>query len=145
MAIVRNEETEGMTLICLKNGKKLFVPHEPDKLLDHTLRLLGSNLKARKAAGKQLLQCKQFTPILIDEELKIVFFPLHKQSEYNKYYINCHYYLQASGTPTVIHFTTGMTLSVKQPAAFIERQHSKSLCLIDSQKKIKETQLNYEY
>lgn len=145
VALVRNEETKGRTFIWLKSGRYMSVQQDPDRLLDHTLQLLGSNLKARRAAGKQLLQCKQFTPILIDEQLKIVFFPLHKQTEYDRYYINSHYYLQALGTPTTIHFTTGLTLKVKQTAAFIERQHAKSLCMIDSQTKIKETQLNYEY
>ncbi|KAA1042619.1 competence protein ComK [Macrococcus equipercicus] len=139
----RDLSSGGQSEIMLRNGRILKVDREPEQLLNETLIYLGSNLKARRSAAKHVHQIKQFIPIVIDSETGITFFPLHRQTDYCRYYINSFYYLNYADQQ--ITFTNQTCLKIALSEAFVRRQYEKSLTMMDSQKKIREQKIKYDY
>lgn len=139
----RDESTHGKTEVVLRNGNIISVDTDPDKLLNQTLILLGSNMKARRTTAKKVHKIKQFIPIVIDSEMGIAFFPLHKQTDYCRYYINSNYFYDYVDEQIV--FTNNAILLSSLPESFVRRQYERALSMVDYQKKIREQKIKYDY
>ncbi|TDM12419.1 competence protein ComK [Macrococcus lamae] len=139
----RDWNSEGKTEIMLKNGRMITTEIDPEKLLNQTLIYLGSSIKARRTTAKKIFNIKQFIPVVIDSDIGMTFFPLHKQSDYCRYYINSYYFLDY--TEQQIIFTNKTRLKISLPEAFVRRQYEKSLSMMDSQRKIREQKINYDF
>lgn len=143
-SIIYLERTLNETHIMTIEGHIHEVHHDPDRIIEHTLTLLGSNLKARKKAAKQLLQESKYLPILIDDLTKVVFFPLHTTKDHVKIYINASHILTIEGDHNaIIHFTNHTTLQTSVSKKFITKQRKRALLMVDCQQKVYEHHFIY--
>lgn len=136
--IRRTHQTQGQTEIAYYDGEIEWVDASPDFLLNHTLKMLNSSLTASRKSVRESLKFAQFTPVIIDASQNLVFFPLHPKDSYEMCYINNQHFLQAIDyEETIIYFTNGRSLSVKEKSAHILKQYNKALQATDFYSKIK--------
>ncbi|ULG72676.1 competence protein ComK [Macrococcus brunensis] len=136
--IRRTNQTRGQTEIAYYNGEIEWVDVSPDFLLNQTLKMVNSSLTASRKSVKESLKFAQYTPVIIDASQNLVFFPLHPKDSYEMCYINNQHYLQAvDHAETMIYFTNGRSLTVKEKSAHVVKYYNRALQAADFYSKMK--------
>lgn len=124
---------KGRTLPSAKPSEALI-----DTLLLHTY---GTTIKARRTQLKKAHDIHRLGPIIIDEQLHFVLFPITVNRQKNPFWVNLHHCLKF--TPgdardtSIIHFSDGSQKQVAADFAFCEKQYGKALVVADRSRKIK--------
>lgn len=122
--------------------------HKPTEALIDELLIYyyGTNLKARRAHLKAAHAIHRMGPIVIDERIQFVLFPITTSRTRNPFWINLHQFLMcapAGEGMTDIHFNHGMMKSVAADYNFCEKQYEKALRVLDRSTKIREQSALY--
>jgi len=146
MYLYQHGAIEGRTEIRKFNEASLIYDQAADKLLDETLKLLGSSLKMRKYSAQILMKSKKYMPIMIESQLNWAYFQIHQNHHHFKAYINHKYVTHIEGTDefVMITFLDGSTIQFKQKLKFVQKQYERCLCLVDVQYKIIKRQSMYD-
>lgn len=124
---------KGRTLPSAKPSETLI-----DTLLLHTY---GTTIKARRTQLKKAHGIHRLGPIIIDERLQFVLFPITVSRQKNPFWVNLHHCLDFKPGPvhdtSIIHFSDGTTKQVDADFAFCEKQYGKALVVADRSIKIK--------
>lgn len=123
-----------------QNGRTIPSPKSSEALIDELLLFTyGTTIKARRQQLKKAHNIHKTGPIVIDERLQFVLFPLTVSHNKNPFWVNLHHFLQFSpdGTNTLIHFYDGTQVPIDTPIATCEKQYAKALKVTDQSMKIK--------
>lgn len=124
---------KGRTLPSAKSSETLI-----DTLLLHTY---GTTIKARRAQLKKTHGIHRLGPIIIDERLQFVLFPITVSRQRNPFWVNLYHCLEFTPGPdietSIIHFSDGTHKQVEADFAFCEKQYGKALKVTDRSLKIK--------
>ncbi|GAB3063438.1 competence protein ComK [Salinicoccus sesuvii] len=106
----------------------------------------ATNLRAKRMHLKTAHGIHRMGPIVIDERIQFVLFPITVSRTRNPFWINLHHFLQFQSTAcgmTTIHFNHGMMKQVNVDYRMCEKQYEKALKVLDRSTKIKEQSTLY--
>ena len=142
------QHPEFLCHMVYKNGRTLPSAKPSESLIDALLlHTYGSTIKARRTYLKKAHEIHRQGPIILDEQLQFVLFPITVSRQRNQFWVNLYHFLRFTpgSTPgtTVIHFSDGTHVDVHADFAFCEKQYSKALVVNDRLIKIKEQNARY--
>lgn len=106
----------------------------------------ATNLSAKRTHLKAAHGIHRMGPIVIDERIQFVLFPITVSRSRNPFWINLHHFLQfqpSEDDTTMIHFNHGMMKQVTADYRTCEKQYEKALKVLDRSTKIKEQSTLY--
>jgi len=123
-------ESENITRVVEKD-KEFFVDGNIKKIVDNSCKSFGSSLEGRMAGTTKLTGIRYKTPIVVSEYLFIVLFPTASPNNSNCNWISLHNIknYDKSGGSTIVEFTNGKKIKIKESYFIMQNQISKAVRL----------------
>ncbi|WP_411843681.1 competence protein ComK [Salinicoccus sp. HZC-1] len=135
------QHPEFLCHMVYQNGRTIPSAKPSETLIDTLLlHTYGTTIKARRTQLKKAHNIHKLGPIIIDERLQFVLFPITVSRQKNAFWVNLHHVLEFTGDgpdATIIHFNDGSQRSVQADFTFCEKQFTKALRVMDRSLKIK--------
>lgn len=136
------QHPEFLCHMVYQNGRTIPSAKPSETLIDMLLlHTYGTTVKARRTHLKKTHDIHRLGPIIIDERLQFVLFPVTVIKQKNAFWINLHHCLDFTPGPapdtSIIHFSDGSQKQINADFAFCEKQYSKALKVTDRSLKIK--------
>ena len=134
------EHPEFLCHAVYQKGRTMPSSKTSEALIDELLLLTyGTTIKVRRQQLKKAHNIHKTGPIVIDERLQFVLFPLTVSRNKNPFWVNLHHFLRFSpdGAKTLIHFYDGTAVPIDTPLATCDKQYAKALKVTDQSMKIK--------
>lgn len=124
------KESENITKIVEKD-QEFYINQNIKKVVDNSCKNFGSSLEGRMAGTTKLTGIKYKTPIIISEYLSIILFPTASPNNEECQWLSLHNIknYDKNGTTTIVEFTTGKKVEIKESYFVMQNQITKAVRL----------------